>query len=132
MAPSLKSQKEDFVSNLTGGTITEINLVTAVAPVSSSYPTNSRYQGTDDYVHISGNLHSFFCAAIPLAFLPRLWAPPVRRGLPLERRCDPTLYNTILKVSFTTKPSYPPPRNLPLRWYHSRASEVKTTRKTKT
>jgi phosphatidylinositol glycan class W len=34
MAQSMKSLKEDFVSNLTGGTITEINLVTAVAPVS--------------------------------------------------------------------------------------------------
>jgi len=33
MAQSLKNLKQDFVSNLTGGTINEINLVTAVAPV---------------------------------------------------------------------------------------------------
>ncbi|RPB04023.1 GPI-anchored wall transfer protein 1 [Choiromyces venosus 120613-1] len=32
MAQSLKNLKQDFVSNLTGGTINEINLVTAVAP----------------------------------------------------------------------------------------------------
>jgi hypothetical protein len=35
MAASYKSLKEDFVSNLTGGEIGEINSVTAVAPVSS-------------------------------------------------------------------------------------------------
>ena len=34
MAESYKSLKEDFVSNLTGGKISEINYVTAVAPVS--------------------------------------------------------------------------------------------------
>jgi len=34
MAASYKSLKEDFVSGLTGGSIGEINLVTAVAPVS--------------------------------------------------------------------------------------------------
>lgn len=34
MAASYKSLKEDFVSNLTGGGIGEINYVTAVAPVS--------------------------------------------------------------------------------------------------
>lgn len=33
MAPSSKAAKEDFVSGLTGGTVAEINLVTAVAPV---------------------------------------------------------------------------------------------------
>jgi phosphatidylinositol glycan class W len=33
MAASYKSLKEDFVSNLTGGEIGEINYVTAVAPV---------------------------------------------------------------------------------------------------
>ncbi|MCJ1391854.1 Glucosaminyl phosphatidylinositol (GlcN-PI) nositol acylation protein [Xylographa bjoerkii] len=32
MAQSYKALKEDFVSNLTGGSVTEINLVTAVAP----------------------------------------------------------------------------------------------------
>jgi phosphatidylinositol glycan class W len=31
---SYKQQKEDFVSNLSGGSVTEINFVTAVAPVS--------------------------------------------------------------------------------------------------
>jgi phosphatidylinositol glycan class W len=35
MAASYKALKEDFVSNLTGGEIGEINYVTAVAPVSS-------------------------------------------------------------------------------------------------
>jgi hypothetical protein len=41
MAASYKSLKEDFVSNLTGGEIGEINYVTAVAPVSS---TNARFE----------------------------------------------------------------------------------------
>lgn len=36
MAKSYKSLKEDFVSNLSGGGIWEINLVTAVAPVGTS------------------------------------------------------------------------------------------------
>jgi hypothetical protein len=36
MEASYKSLKEDFVSNLTGGSISEINYVTAVAPVSRS------------------------------------------------------------------------------------------------
>ena len=39
MAASYKSLKEDFVSNLTGGEIGEINLVAAVAPVSSNVLT---------------------------------------------------------------------------------------------
>lgn len=34
MAQSYKSLKENFVSNLSGGTVSEINWVTAVAPVS--------------------------------------------------------------------------------------------------
>ena len=33
MAQSYKTLKEDFVSNLSGGRILEINYVTAVAPV---------------------------------------------------------------------------------------------------
>lgn len=35
MAQSYKHLKEDFVSNLSGGSIGEINTVTAVAPVSA-------------------------------------------------------------------------------------------------
>lgn len=38
MEQSYKSMKEDFVSNLSGGTIGEINQVTAVAPVSAIWP----------------------------------------------------------------------------------------------
>ena len=34
MAQSYKTLKESFVSNLSGGTVSEINWVTAVAPVS--------------------------------------------------------------------------------------------------
>lgn len=34
MAQSYKTLKENFVSNLSGGTVSEINSVTAVAPVS--------------------------------------------------------------------------------------------------
>lgn len=34
IAATLKQQKEDFVSNLSGGTIGEINTVMMVAPVS--------------------------------------------------------------------------------------------------
>jgi hypothetical protein len=37
-AASYKQLKEDFVSNLSGGTVTEISLVTAVAPVWVSAP----------------------------------------------------------------------------------------------
>ena len=33
MSQSYKTLKEDFVSNLSGGSVSEINLVTAVAPV---------------------------------------------------------------------------------------------------
>jgi glucosaminylphosphatidylinositol acyltransferase len=32
-AASYKARKEDFVSNLSGGSVFEINLVTAIAPV---------------------------------------------------------------------------------------------------
>ena len=38
MANSYKALKEDFVSNLSGGSIGEINLVTSVAPVSLLSP----------------------------------------------------------------------------------------------
>lgn len=34
---SYKQRKEDFVSNLTGGSVTEISFVTAVAPVSPAF-----------------------------------------------------------------------------------------------
>lgn len=34
MAQNYKTLKENFVSNLSGGTVSEINWVTAVAPVS--------------------------------------------------------------------------------------------------
>lgn len=35
MDQTLKSRKEEFVSNLSGGDISEINLVTLVAPVNT-------------------------------------------------------------------------------------------------
>jgi hypothetical protein len=43
IAASYKSLKEDFVSNLTGGEIGEINYVTAVAPVSSASIQSGRF-----------------------------------------------------------------------------------------
>lgn len=38
MAANYKALKQDFVSNLTGGDIMEINFVTAIAPVCSKMP----------------------------------------------------------------------------------------------
>lgn len=43
MAASYKSLKEDFVSGLVGGSIWEINYVTAVAPVSQVPDSFSTY-----------------------------------------------------------------------------------------
>lgn len=40
MAQSYKTLKENFVSNLSGGTVSEINWVTAVAPVSLARSNN--------------------------------------------------------------------------------------------
>jgi len=51
-AASYKSQKEDFVSGLNGGKISEINYVTAVAPVSSFLPS---FEFTDMW---KGSSHS--------------------------------------------------------------------------
>jgi phosphatidylinositol glycan class W len=41
IAASYKALKEDFVSNLTGGSISEINYVTATAPVCASFHTST-------------------------------------------------------------------------------------------
>ena len=49
MAQSYKSMKEEFVSNLSGGGIGEINTVTAVAPV-SSIPSSSIHLAETDNV----------------------------------------------------------------------------------
>ena len=43
MAQSYKSIKEDFVSNLSGGSIREIICVTAIAPVSDSIDLSRFY-----------------------------------------------------------------------------------------
>lgn len=40
---SYKSQKEAFVSNLTGGEVSEINYVTAIAPVCNYAKTKTVY-----------------------------------------------------------------------------------------
>ena len=40
MAKSQKLLKEDFVSNLSGGSVSEINLVCTVAPVCTLSPLN--------------------------------------------------------------------------------------------
>lgn len=47
MAQSYKTLKEDFVSNLSGGQISEINYVTAVAPVGDVVASTSRAELTD-------------------------------------------------------------------------------------
>lgn len=41
-ATSYKQQKEDFVSNLSGGSVTEIAYVSSVAPVSVSFSNPPR------------------------------------------------------------------------------------------
>lgn len=89
---SYKALKEDFVSNLTGGTIEEINYVTAVAPVS---PGLQPLFGCRSY----GYTGCFDCVVSPTVsniLLFHIWPIAICRGLPAQCWMHPSSYNVIL------------------------------------
>ena len=72
MAASYKALKEDFVSNLTGGEIGEINYVTAVAPVSSLFLVAELANLCE------GSCYSLVGAAVTAVLLQAIYATCIR------------------------------------------------------
>lgn len=98
MAATYKSLKEDFVSNLTGGEIQEINYVTAVAPVSS----NTRNLSSSN-LRI-GSSNCLVCVTIAALVLQTLQPPSVRSGFPPQCWSHPSRNDSVLRHA-------PPPQH---------------------
>lgn len=60
MAQSYKTLKENFVSNLSGGSVSEINYVTAVAPVSGLYGV----ERLDRLILMIGSIPTMVCSPV--------------------------------------------------------------------
>ena len=80
MAQSYKTLKEDFVSNLAGGKISEINYVTAVAPVCTIV-----YLSTTLTVAIIGCSSLVVCTSVTSWVFHRLWPGRIPCGFPSQR-----------------------------------------------
>ncbi len=79
MAQSYKALKEGFVSNLSGGNVSEINYVTAVAPVRLSDLIPLRELTETIF---SGSCSSLVSSSRPSGSLRRLWHSSIRNRLP--------------------------------------------------
>lgn len=92
MSQSYKALKEDFVSNLSGGDITEINYVTAVAPV----PITPQSRPSHCIANIPLDCGpSLVCPAVTSRFLPTLWIGSIRSGFSAQRCRNPAGNDTI-------------------------------------
>lgn len=123
MAASYKALKEDFVSNLTGGKIGEINYVTAVAPV--RFCLASLYLLPSSGVIIAdsckGSNNPLVHPAIPPILLHALYAPCIHNRLSPQRLRHPARHHALLlhtsaSQCFTPRaPAYPllPPSSAP-------------------
>lgn len=101
MAASYKSLKEDFVSNLTGGEISEINYVTAVAPVSSETLT------LDVANMQTGSSDRLVCFAVAAFILQTLQSSLFRSRFSPQRRSYPPCNDTLCRHA--SPPQHPPP-----------------------
>ena len=100
MAHSYKALKEDFVSNLSGGGIWEITVVTLVAPVRSSA------SGKCNWAHV---MCTVSCSAVvgpsvSSRVIRPVWACGVCNRPSTQRRGDPPRNDTILFCAHPTQP----------------------------
>lgn len=100
---SYKKLKEDFVSNLSGGSVTEINYVTSVAAVSPSPP---RSFVRTKLIHTTGCGHSLGCPPGPPIVLPAVHTPCLCRRFPPQCRRHPPLHDPLCELS---SPPHPAP-----------------------
>ena len=101
MAASYKSLKEDFVSNLTGGEIGEINYVTAVAPVSL------HAMNLDLSDLRTGRSNRLVCSTVTAFVLQILRSYLFRRRFSAECWSYSTCHDTLCRYS--SSPQHPPP-----------------------
>lgn len=99
MANSYKILKEDFVSNLAGGDITEINYVTAVAPVCASVLCSLRLLTCRDLRRPVVNI------ANTAILFPSVHAFGVCRRLPAQCRRYPACHDLVCQSTCIAQPT---------------------------
>ena len=102
MAQSYKTLKEDFVSNLSGGQISEINYVTAVAPVGHVAASIAGPKSTDTRI---GGGSTLVCSSITSGLLRQLWPYCVRDRLSSQCWSNPTCNDLVLFCSLAPQSS---------------------------
>ena len=93
MAQSYKTLKEDFVSNLSGGQISEINYVTAVAPVRHVAASTPEAELTDT---CTGGGSTLVCSPVTSRLFRQIWLCRVRDGFSSQCWSNPTCNDIVL------------------------------------
>lgn len=110
MDPKYKKQKEDFVSNLTGGSVMEMNLVTLVAPVRLYHLDQVCY---GSHYALVGRV-AVVCSTVETASLYAVHRRSMFDRLPPQLRCDIVRYDHLLRLPASTESTAPGPGFLPL------------------
>lgn len=104
---SYKQLKEDFVSNLSGGTVTEIYYVTAVAPVCPFLSLQRILEPQPGFsfmlILVPGVGLPLVCPPGSPVLLQALYAARLLDRLPAQRRRSPALNNAIFEHADPTK-----------------------------